>query len=324
MRHTSSTILILLLLVLSAEAQGRWDTLASMPEMPRFYVGVAAARGRLFVVGGVATKPDGPERFAVHAYDPGTNTWETLPPAPEPMVMPNVVGVGDQLYLLGSLDVNKSFTYDFDKRTWTGRAQLPVPRLGSAAVGVNGTTIFLAGGAIRGLSGNNLNTGVRQSSLLAYDTVKDTWDTLPDLPVAVGYAAGSVIGDEFWVMGGSTNLARTDQVLVYDIRNKRWSTKAPLPVSLSSAAFATIGNHVYLTGGIATESGEISAATMVFDPVADKWSTVAPLPTPRFATHAAVIDGRLYVPTGLGMADGDPNDGPVMLPTLEVFVPAAR
>jgi N-acetylneuraminic acid mutarotase len=239
------------------------------------------------------------------------------------MVMPNVVGVGDQLYLLGSLDVNKSFVYDHNKRTWVARAPLPVPRLGSAAVGVHGTTIFLAGGAIRGLSGNNLNTGVRQSSLLAYDTLKDTWEKLPDLPIPVGYAAGSVIGNEFWVMGGSTNLARTDQVMVYDIRGRRWSTKAPLPVSLSSAAFATIGNHIYLTGGIATESGEISAATMVFDAIAGTWASVAPLPTPRFATHAAVIDGRLYVPTGLGMAVGDPNDGPSMLPTLEVFVPDA-
>lgn len=307
---------------MSTQLTGRWEPLAPIPEMPRYYVGVATVRGRLFVIGGVSSgRSEGQERFSVHAYDPGTNSWDVFPPLPKAAVMPNVAGVGDQLYVLGALGFNNTWVFDFDRRVWLARQPLPVPQLGSAVVGVRGSTVFLAGGAVRGRSANNLNTGVRQSSLLAYHTATDTWERLPDMPTGVAYASGAVIGDTLWVLGGSTNKARTDQVLAYDMTARRWSTKAPLPVSLSSAPAAAIGNRIYVTGGIATDTGSISAETRMLDPATGVWTLLASLPTPRFATHGAVINGRFYVPAGMKMSSSDPDATPVVSSTLEVFVP---
>jgi N-acetylneuraminic acid mutarotase len=173
-----------------------------------------------------------------------------------------------------------------------------MPGRGAAAVGVSGTTVYLAGGAVRGQSANMLNTGMRQSTLLAYDTAADEWQTLAALPVAVGYATGAVVGNQLWVMGGSTDLARTDQVLAFDIAGGQWAMKGPLPVGLSSATTAVLGGRIYLIGGIATSIGRINGDTLVLDLTTETWTTLVPLPTPRFAMGSGVIDGRIYVPTG--------------------------
>jgi N-acetylneuraminic acid mutarotase len=301
-------------------AAGHWDTLAPVPALPRFYGGMAAARGRLFMIGGVAPgKFDtGPERTAVQAYTPATNSWETLAPLPTPVIMPNVVGVGDQLYVLGAMDVIAAFAYDFNTRDWVFKRMLPVTRgPGGAVVGVWNTTVLLAGGAVHGQSANDLNTGMRQSTLLAYETTRNEWTTLPEMPVAVGYALGAVINDQLWVMGGSTDFARTDDVLVYDIPTRTWSASAvKLPAKISSGAAAVIRGRIYMPSGLEGVAAQLKQETLVFNPPAG-FASVAAIPTPRFGNAAAVIDGKLYVASGL-KAVGDSYD---VAPDFEVFTP---
>jgi len=296
-----------------------------MPALPRFYVGVGAARGQVFVVGGfrqnrTPTPVELDVSRAVHAYDTTTAAWKTLAPLPASFEMANVAGVGERLFVLGGLENTTSLEYDFAADAWLSRAPLPVERgRGAAAVGVHGTRVLLAGGILRGQSANNLNTGMRVPELLAYDTVMDTWQVLPAMPQSNGYAMGAILGNEFWVLGGSTDFVRTDEVLAYDLVSGAWTVKPALPRTLSSAAVAVLGGRIYLTGGIATSVGMISPDTMVLDPATGMWSTVAPLGTPRFGTGGAVVDGRLYVPTGLAMGATEHDFQTV--PTLEVFIP---
>jgi N-acetylneuraminic acid mutarotase len=300
---------------------GHWDKLPAVPH-PRFYTGVGAAGGKIYVVGGTlggTTFDTATERFSVEVFDPTTAAWNALPDLPEAFIIPNVTGVGDQLFILGNLDTNHVYTYDATANAWVAKHALPIAGgRGGAAVGVSGTTIYLAGGVVRGLSANMLDTGVRQSTLLAYDTTADTWKTLPELPLAVGYATGAVVNNQLWVMGGSTDFARTDQVLSFDLATQQWATQSPLPVGLSSATGAAIGQHIFLIGGIATAIGRINGDTLELDLATSAWSTLAPLPTPRFAMGAAVIAGTIYVPTGEA-STGDNMFGPS--DAFEAFTP---
>lgn len=300
-------------------AFGQWQTLEPMPELPRFYVGVAAARGWVFVVGGGVS--DTPEAIAVHAYDIETDSWQRLADLPMPYNMPNVAAVDDRLFVLGGLELNQTLEYDFDNDEWLERAPLPVAvdeGPGAAAVGVQGDRIFVAGGILKGLSSNLLNTGVRQDGFYVYDVSSDLWSTLPPLPVAVGYSMAAVLDDELWVMGGSDTHERTDRVAVYDLANETWSDKPALPVSLSSAASGVLQGRIYVTGGIASSSGVISNLTFAFDAARQSWQQLAPMPTPRFAMAAAVVDDKLYVPTGIV---GENPMSYVPVTTFEVFDP---
>jgi N-acetylneuraminic acid mutarotase len=304
--------------------QGTWDSLPPFPGPLRLYAGVGAAGGQVFVVGGFlkdTTNGMTADVFdTVTAFDTRTKTWSTIAPMPAPVAGPNVMGLGDKLYVLGGLDVTKAFAYDTKTKTWSTLAPQPGARgHGVAAMGVYGTNILLGGGAIPGKSANDLNTGMRVRDFLAYDTATDKWQQLPDLALARGYCMGAVVGKQFWIIGGSSDFARTDEVVAFDLVAGTWIDGPPPPVTLSSAASAVLGTRIYVVGGIATTSGMIGPQTLVFDTVARRWDTVQPMITPRFATGAAVIDGRIYVPGGVALITAPADYEPVA--TLEVFTP---
>ena len=300
---------------------GTWRELAPVPR-PRFMNGATAVGGKLYLVGGTvpAAFDTSPERFMVTAYDPKTDTWTDLPTLPIPVIQPNVAGVGDRLFVLGSIDSNQTFVFDAANQAWVEKQPFPINAgRGAASVGVDGTTVYLAGGVIRGLSANALDTGVRQSTLLAYDTTGDSWRTLASLPVAVGYATGAIVDGLFWVMGGSTNNERTDQVLAFDLKGGQWMTKDPLPADISSAGAGVIGGRIFIVAGVMGAVATFHAQPISMDPSVGTWTALAPMPMPRFGMGAGVIDGTIYVPSGLG-----PVDTPDMFAvtaSLEAFTP---
>ncbi|HXU80316.1 MAG TPA: hypothetical protein VN914_02895 [Polyangia bacterium] len=294
---------------------GRWESGPDMPGPGRFYTGVAALGERVFVVGGFGAA----QATVVTAYDTKAGTWETLAPLPIGIQLPNVAAVGGTLYVLGGLEQKSSLAYDAAKNQWDPRSPAPVMRgRGQAAVGVWGTKILLAGGVVPGKSANDLNTGMRQHEVLAYDTTSDTWEALPDLALTRGYAMGAVIGDRFWVMGGSTDFARTDDVAVLDLKTRQWMDQPPLPITLSSAGVAVVGNRIYLVGGVATGTGTIGPATFALDPDFGIYDQVALMITPRWGMGAVAVGGRIYVPSGIA---ADPVAMFKAVNTMEVFIP---
>jgi hypothetical protein len=295
---------------------GKWETLAAMPGTARSYPGVAAVGDRVFVVGGLAPPPDS---MVVNAYDTKTNTWATVQPLPVPFQMPNVAAVNGTLYVLGGLDQKSVVAYDAAGNQWLPRAPVPVTRgRGQSAVGVWGSKILLAGGVVPGQSANGLNTGMRQHEVLAYDTGNDSWEPLPDLSLTRGYCMGAVIGNRFWVMGGSSDFARTDDVTVLDLDTRAWMDQAALPITLSSAGVAVLANRVYLLGGVATGTGTIGPATLVLDPFWSVFDQAALMITPRFGMGAATVNGRIYVPGGIAASSTTMF---AAVGTLEVFTP---
>lgn len=295
---------------------GHWEALPAMPGLARYYVGVAAVGTRIFVVGGFGA---GPESREVSAYDTATGEWKLLATLPASFQMPNVASAGGRLYVLGGLDQRAALVYDADHDAWMPLPEVPVMRgRGQSAVGVWGSKILLAGGVIPGKSANGLNTGVRQHEVLSFDTATSEWATLPDLALTRGYCMGAVIGDRFWVMGGSSDFVRTDDVTVLDLKTNTWIDQPALPITLSSAAVAVMGGKVYLIGGVATGTGTIGPATLVLDPVAVKFEQASVMLTPRFGMGAAAVGGKIYVPAGIA-ATAENRFGAV--PTLEVFIP---
>lgn len=301
------------------EGPGRWESLAPMPGTPRYYVGVGAVGERVYVVGGTAIERPAAST-EVAAYDTRSGEWELIEPLPERIQMPNVAGVGGKLYVLGGIDVKTVVAYDPAARTWTPLAPQPVARgRGQSAVGVWGQKILIAGGVIPGLSANNLRTGQRQFEVMAYDTTTDTWEMLPRLALTRGYCMGAVVGDRFWVMGGSSDFVRTDDVTVLDLKGLTWEDQPALPITLSSAGVSVLNGRIYLVGGIASGTGMIDPTTLFLDPAGGPFQMASLMITPRFAMGAATVGGRIYVPGGIGMAESGMPFQPI--PTMEVFIP---
>jgi N-acetylneuraminic acid mutarotase len=293
---------------------GRWDTLPAMPDPARYYLGAAAVRNTIYVIGGNA----GPNAAVFQAFDTTTGTWQTLPSLPTQFEMATIAAVGDRLFILGALSTTTTLEFD-GQGHWLPRAVMPLAGgRGAAAVGVWGTKIVLAGGVIPGLSNNGLRTGVRQVDVVAYDTATDSWQMLAPMPVAVGYAMGAVLGDRFWVMGGSTNDERTNAVHVLDLAANQWHDVPPTDRTLSNAAVGVVAGRMYVMGGIASVTGMVSPETLIFDDGTSALIALAPMLTPRFAAAAASLGGRIYIAGGeivVSATDIHP------VTTFEVFTP---
>ncbi|KAJ7228068.1 hypothetical protein C8J57DRAFT_1387729 [Mycena rebaudengoi] len=166
---------------------------------------------------------------------------------------------------------------------------------GTAAVGVHGHTVYLAGGLLE----LNLITGAQPSSaaVSAFNTFTCRWGVLPSLPEARDHVGGAVIGNMFFVVGGRVNGVRN----VRDTFGLGWVEKAHMPTARGGLSTAVIGDRVYTFGGEGDANlvpNGVYNNVEVYCAGEDRWEVLPPMPHPRHGTDAASIAGRIYIPGG--------------------------
>jgi Kelch motif len=165
---------------------------------------------------------------------------------------------------------------------WERAASMSQRRSYIAAAQI-GSLLYTAGGMV-GETGRPLPTFTR------YDARRDTWTTLPQLPVATRAAAGAALGGVVYVLGGTTPAGSTRAVLAWD--GRAWRERAPLPAPRFNAAAVALGGRIYLLGGFdrLAEHRDV----YVYDPAANRWSTAAPLPRRNHSFGAVVFRGEIW------------------------------
>ena len=162
---------------------------------------------------------------------------------------------------------------------WERAASMPQRRSYVAAAQV-GRFIYAAGGMV-GDTGRPLATFTR------YDTARDRWTTLPQLPEATRAAAAAAVDGVVYVVGGTTPAGNTRAVWAWD--GKAWRPKAPLPSARFNHAAVAVGGPNL--GARRLRGGEEHRDVFVYDTRADRWSRGTPLPRPNH-TFGAVALGR--------------------------------
>lgn len=219
-----------------------WAPEAPMANGTRQEHAVTALNGEVYALGGVrpdAASPIGVTTISdVEAYSPSRNRWRPIAPLPIAMNHPNVAVAGGHIYVLGGLTgvqsweaTPRSFRYDAGRDRWTELAPLPAgTEQGSAAVGVRGNKIFLAGG-MRTLTPGPGGLQDTVATVTSYDTKTGRWGRLADLPEARDHVGGAVVGNTFYVLGGRDRGQANvrDTVYAYDFQTRRWTERAPMP-----------------------------------------------------------------------------------------------
>ena len=180
-------------------------TLAPIRGAPRQEHSVVSAGSNIYILAGLR----GPGEIltgAVEVYHPSNDSWTETTPLPFAAHHVNVAAVDRTLYYLGGLFSERgtifssvvrpdTFRLDAEKNKWEALAPMPNAR-GSAAMGVHGGTVWLAGG---------LSASMRSiDTVSSYDTVANKWtshDALK-LPEARDHAGGAVVDGIFYVVGG--------------------------------------------------------------------------------------------------------------------------
>lgn len=184
---------------------------------------------------------------------------------------------------------------------------------------VHGDLVFLAGG-MRTLLPRPGGEQDTVNTVLAYNTTSDTWVNVPKaaahIPEGRDHAAGAVIEDTFYILGGRNRGQHNvrDTVFALDLKNlkKGWKTKhGRLPTARGGLAAGTIGRLVYTFGGEgnpAEGSQGVFNETEVYDTKTDSWKRLPPMAVPRHGTAAVAVGKQVFIPGGGILQGGSPVD----------------
>jgi N-acetylneuraminic acid mutarotase len=259
----------------------------------------------------------------VQSYDMKNNSWSTRTPMPQNLNHANAAVVDGKVYVLGGLTetdsedpakrawraVSDSWEYDPLADSWTKLPDMPKGESrGSAAMGVYGSKIYLAGGMTDlELFPNGSQSTVSMVSI--YDTKLHSWAKVPklakDLPEGRDHAGAAVVGSKMYVLGGRKDGAvnRKDTVFILDLCDveKGWKTGAgKMPTPRGGVCTGVVGHKVYTFGGEgnpAVESGVFDQVEM-YDTHKDAWASAGTMKIPRHGTYAVGVGGKVYIPGG--------------------------
>ena len=281
----------LLLAALLFLQEGTWSSISPMPE-GRQEVGVVAAEGRVYVIGGLTIAGTASNR--VDVFDTHSGGWLLGPPLPIATHHPMVAALGNKIYVAGGYTDpgfsahRQVYELDPDRFAWTRRADMPTSR-GAGAAASYGGRIYVFGGERDGLTVNEVTS---------YDPITNAWSTLPPMPTPRNHHGAALVGGRIFVIGGRPGNQSTNEE--FDVTTQMWQARSPLPTGRSGIAVAAIGQHVFVFGGEGNASSPLGTfdENESYDPGADAWTTLPPMPLPRHGIGAGVVGNRIYIPGG--------------------------
>lgn len=129
---------------------------------------------------------------------------------------------------------------------------------------------------------------------------------IAERPVRVGEmavprsdAAYAQIGEQLWIVGGTTYYGGTGAVERFDTRAQTsvFDSAWTMPRAVTAMRAAAIGEKLYVVGGMDAQYQAVDAL-QIFDTVTGQWSEGAPLPEGLIYPAVAAVGGKLLVAGG--------------------------
>ncbi len=133
----------------------------------------------------------------------------------------------------------------------------------------------------------------------------DVWREGAPMSTARANAGGVLVGDDLYVIGGSSTSGPRSLTEIYDTVGNIWRAAAAMPVGLEQFGVTTDGFKIYVTGGFEStgvpgdpiiESNDLR----IFDIASGAWSSGPKMPGVRVGQTAAFVNGNIYVIGGRG------------------------
>ena len=269
---------------------GAWTPRAPMP-WPAQEIYGALWRGRVVVAGGLQGRERGFDILGRTAiYEPAEDRWTEGPRLPQPTHHPVLAGAEGRVFAFGGYRAVAGGQWSavrdvlaFDGHRWTPSGRMPAPQSETTAL-VHGARVHLLGGrAPAGRANAAWNDQRDVATHRVFDAASRRWSTARPLPAPRNSAAGAVIGDALYLVGGRTvgggNLARLDR---YDPKADRWDALRPIPQDAGGLAAGALNGRLIAFGGEFFEGeGGVYRHTFVYDPGTDAWTEATPMRTPR-------------------------------------------
>jgi N-acetylneuraminic acid mutarotase len=254
-----------------------WSFAESMSQR-RSYIAAAELGGRIYAAGGMVGETGRP-LDTLQRYDPGTDTWETLPRAPDPVRAAAAAALNGVLYVIGGTtpegNTGAVHAYDVAAGTWEERAPLPEPRFNHAAVALGGRIYVLGGFA----------DGQEHDDVFVYDPAADAWEEGEPLP-APNHAFGAVdFRGELWMIGGRRGEEVLDDVWILDPKEGGWRQGPGMPRPMELLGAAVAGDEIHAVW---------ESTYQIYDASTGRWRQGPRSLVTRHGLKAFYVAGALY------------------------------
>ena len=249
------------------------------------------------------------------AFNPASNTWRSIPPAPVDFTVESTAWTGRQVLVWGSATgrvagTTRNVLWGFDPATWRWKRLAPPPigPRSDARVLWGGTRLIVVGG--QGPSALELLNGA------AYNPANDRWSLLPAMPHFVsgpGSKEEPVGLTPAWANGalyvwvtrqvsrscgtGCGEISAKVQALRWSPGSSRWlpGPTPPPGVSILGSTSETMGTSIALLGGSSCLPEMSCLPTLgktfsLWSPTTGKWSSIP--------SNAALRDEPAFAWTG--------------------------
>lgn len=178
-----------------------WEPRSAMPAgTERASSCVATFDGKVYLFGGARNGSVAESSV----YDPAADTWQGLPPLPEPREHCAAGAIGEEIIIAGGraqgIGGFQPGTWAFDPATqsYEPRAPLLTAR-GGVAGSVLAERLFIFGG-----EGNAMEPSGVFSEVEAYDPAADRWEAMPDMLLPRHGLAAATSGERIYLPGGAS------------------------------------------------------------------------------------------------------------------------
>jgi N-acetylneuraminic acid mutarotase len=267
----------------AADAEAAPWTFARAMSQRRSYLAAAELGGKIYAAGGMVGETG---RFlsVFQRYDPGTNSWTTLPRLPEPVRAGAGAALDGKIYVIGGQTEAAGtgaqvYAYDTAAHRWEERAPLPGPRFNMAAVALGGK-IYAMGGFSR--------TSERRDVYI-YDPAADSWSTGTPLPLPNHTFGAVVFRGEIWVIGGRRGERVLRDVWIFDPRKRTWRRGPTMPKPMELVGAAVAGEQIHAVW---------ESTYQIYDAGTGSWSQGPRSIVTRHGLKAFFVDGSLYTVGG--------------------------
>lgn len=179
---------------------------------------------------------------------------------------------------------------------WEVMRPMPETRVFHAVVADSDGSLFVVGGSSDALGENPTNT------LFRYDTARDTWERMADLPEALHRIDAEIINRKIYVPGDLNNEA----TYVYDIDGDNWSSFDHNNEYSPRVHYRTVSvdDSLFVLGGYLPGIGSTNKVWILCTET-NEWSEGVSMQNERANFAAAVINKNIYVAGGVSIPGFD-------------------
>ncbi|XP_036064739.1 kelch-like protein 38 [Onychomys torridus] len=224
-------------------------------------------------------------------YSLQTGRWESLPKLPTRLYKASAVTLHRSVYVLGGMAVSEGKSL-LSRRVYIFSLKLNQWRLGEPMLAAryshrstsHRNFIFSIGG-----------TGEGQEllgSMERYDSIRDIWENMAIMPVAVLHPAVAVKDQRLYLFGGEDIMQNPVRLIqVYHISRNTWFKMETRMIKNVCAPAVVLGERIVIVGGY-------TRRILAYDPRSNKFVKCADMKDRRMHHGATVMGNKLYVTGG--------------------------